>query len=317
MSALMHMLLLFVISSGAAATTTTYTEDVVWDTAAEIVGRVVVSEGAILRIEPGTVVSIQGFWDAELIVRGTLEAVGTDEEPIHFDVGPDNHYWSGIEFAGEEATGHIERCVFKNGRLATITCMSASPVIRRNTFDYTMYAAAGVLCRDGSAARIERNEFSGGRNAAILVIDAMPYVDSNVFRGFTVAVQVSDRIHEYVSIDKGDERPTMRRTATHPAQADIQPTCQRNTCEGCPELFLTRGESQSPQDVSETLLWTSPRLERGHAIADVVDLAGDGLVDIVVATWRYCEGNGEMLVYAQGEHEAGSETPERSGAPSK
>jgi hypothetical protein len=317
MSAVMHMLLFLVVSSGAADATTTYTEDIVWDTTAEIVGRVVVSEGATMRIEPGPVVSIRGFWDAELIVRGTLEAVGTDEEPIHFDVGRDNHDWSGIEFTGEEATGHIERCVFKNGRLATITCKSASPVIRRNSFDYKMYAAAGILGRNGSTARIERNEFSGGRNAAILVIDAMPSIDSNVFRGFAVAVQVSDRIHEHARNGERDERPTMRRTATRPAQPDIQPTCQGNTCEGCPELFLTRGESQSPQDVSETLLWTSPRLDRGHAIADVADLAGDGLVDIVVATWRYCEGKGEILVYAQGEHEAGSETPERSGAPSK
>ncbi len=234
---------LFLFGTATAADTmVAYTKDTLWSGTAEITGRTVVSEGATLKIEPGTVINIRGGWDAKLIVQGRLHAVGTKEKPIRFDVETDNRYWSGITFFGDKATGNVERCVFKNGRGVTITCDGASPVIRHNTFLFRTYKGGGVLCQDGSRACIEENEFIldglpfGGGIAGVLVVNAAPRVLANTFRGFAVGVQVSDRTRAH---KKNAEGRTVSAKVS-PVPADVRPTCKGNTCDGGIELFDER-----------------------------------------------------------------------------
>lgn len=112
----------------------TITADMTWSGEAAINGRVTVAEGVTLTIKPGTVVKITGGWDAKLIVSGRLDAVGTEDRPIRFEVGPKPSYWTGISFNGPKAGGVMEWCHLGNGGRATVTCHASSPTIRHCAF---------------------------------------------------------------------------------------------------------------------------------------------------------------------------------------
>jgi hypothetical protein len=63
-------------------------------------------------------------------------------------------------------------------------------------------------------------------------------------------------------------------------------------------LLTAKAEGKREAD-PQTLLWASPRLERGHVLPAVADFEGDGRAEIVVATKTWCEGKGRVLVFAQ------------------
>jgi uncharacterized repeat protein (TIGR01451 family) len=88
------------------------TADETWclsDSPHELSGDVTVDAGVTLTIEAGvTVKGDSGFGGAELRVEGTLDAIGTDSQPIIFTSIADTgaYQWSGLAFDG--GTGNLE-----------------------------------------------------------------------------------------------------------------------------------------------------------------------------------------------------------------
>jgi hypothetical protein len=81
--------------------------------------------------------------------------------------------------------------------------------------------------------------------------------------------------------------------------------------EGCadtnPVFILLTRVAEDDESFSRTVLWASPRVDRGHVLLAVADFDGDGLFEIVVATRRWCEHKGQLLVFAQDPHGEGSD----------
>jgi len=145
-----------------------------------------VPRGFALRIEPGTVIEMEGHWDSKIVVKGTLEAVGTKEKPIEFRTP---HYWGGIVFVDGEAHGRIEHCRIENGRPACIQCDGASPVIRNNEILTTQYGQGWILCDKGAQPVIEGNTI-GGSSVGVLCGDSAPQIRGNAFRKCAVVIHL-------------------------------------------------------------------------------------------------------------------------------
>lgn len=147
-----------------------------------------VPRGFALRIEPGTVIEMEGHWDSKIVVKGTLEAVGTKEKPIEFRaVKP--HYWGGIVFVDGEARGRIEHCRIENGRPACIQCNGASPVIRNNEILTTGYGQGWILCDKGAQPVIEGNTIDGS-SVGVLCGNSAPQIKGNAFRNCVVGIRL-------------------------------------------------------------------------------------------------------------------------------
>jgi hypothetical protein len=105
----------------------------VWSGSRVLDREYVVPKGTTLRIEPGAVIEARKAWDARIVVRGQLLAVGTEDKPIEFrPAKPD--YWGGIQFDGAESLGRLERCTIVNARMSAVRCDAASPTIRNCRF---------------------------------------------------------------------------------------------------------------------------------------------------------------------------------------
>jgi hypothetical protein len=153
-----------------------------------------VPEGYTLRIEPGTVVRMEDGWDAKIVVKGTLEAVGTKDRPVELRAEAPG-YWGGITFQGPQAAGRVEHCLVENGRIASVHCAGASPVIRHNRFvTGEAYGEGWVFCEDEAKPVVEGNTFvSGGERpgpAAVVCEGAAPVIRGNTFERYAVAVQL-------------------------------------------------------------------------------------------------------------------------------
>ncbi len=121
-----------------------------------VTGDITVAEDVTLTIEPGTVIEFKktGSSDgSELIINGTLQALGDENDPILFTIDNKEYYWGHIEFAEtstawdeENDTGCILRyCIIEyagNGKVdtpekAAIRVTSASPLIHSNIIRYS------------------------------------------------------------------------------------------------------------------------------------------------------------------------------------
>ena len=111
-----------------------------------VVCDVTVPIGLTLKIEPGVEIKFNGNYN--LVIDGTLEAVGTKDKNIIFTSNQDNKSpgdWGMIQFRDTSVDGDciIEYAVIEYGTTG-ISCDSASPKIRNNTFqnnaDYGIYA---------------------------------------------------------------------------------------------------------------------------------------------------------------------------------
>jgi len=280
LATMIALLFLAGAAASAAGKTVTYAKDTVWSGTAEIEGLVIVAKGVTLKIEPGTVIKVHGYWNTKLIVQGSLHAIGTKEKPIRFDIGKDNSYWGGITFWGDKAKGSVEWCEFMNGRRVTITCDGASPVIRHNTFVYRTYGGGGVLCRDGSKARIEQNKFTGGSGSAIRVVNAAPQVLANTFSGFAVGVQVAARTSPYR--EGLDGNPVSAKAG--PVPANVTPTCKGNICDDGINLFDERVAGGKQWKASFTTDVLGMGNYRGFEVQHAK--GGDTVILTLLSTWR-------------------------------
>jgi parallel beta-helix repeat protein len=137
-------------------------------------GEVIVSQGAVLTIEPGTVVKSKG---AGLTVRGSLMAKGTPEEIILLTTEAGSQ-WRGIQF---DQTGEQDS-VLEHVRISRasvgISCLAASPKILASEIADN---GTGVLVQYASShPRLERNQIMLNGEDGVSVQDAaMPTLIAN------------------------------------------------------------------------------------------------------------------------------------------
>ncbi len=78
-----------------------------------ISGNVVIDQGALLAIEPGTTVFFAD--DAKLTVRGQLMAIGAPHQEIRFTREPGGSSWDGIQFRNSQANNLIQHAILEYG----------------------------------------------------------------------------------------------------------------------------------------------------------------------------------------------------------
>lgn len=162
-----------------------------------------VPEGQLLRIEPG--VEIQLGPDVDLVVRGSLEARGTEAAPVLFTAAVPDEAWGSVIFEATsipaafvdldvyDAGSILEHAVFELG-VRAVQLRGASPYLVDSVFRDNLIGAgteqhggAGLQITDGSTARVRRCTFE--RNAAelfafggaVFVASSDPILQENLF----------------------------------------------------------------------------------------------------------------------------------------
>ena len=113
------------VDQNLPTTTGTLEEDETWEGRVNLTGDVVVPEGVTLTLEPGTQLVFPALNDdtaggnntsrTELVVNGSLVAVGTESSPIAFTSSaatPARGDWYGIRVSGSDLV-HLEHCVLE------------------------------------------------------------------------------------------------------------------------------------------------------------------------------------------------------------
>lgn len=163
----------------------------VWSGSRVLDREYVVPKGGTLRIEPGTVIETRKGWNASIVVRGKLIALGTKAKPIEFRPAKP-HYWSGIRFEGAGAGGRLEYCTIIGARRSAVHCDASSPTIRNCRFETKDYNQGWILCENGARPLIEHNTITGEMAAGVLCRGAAPTIRGNTFDGVKVGVQIFD-----------------------------------------------------------------------------------------------------------------------------
>lgn len=151
----------------------------------------VVPAGYTLKIQPGTTIRMQKYWDAKITVKGTLVAAGTKEKPIRF-LASKPGYWGGLTFGDAGADGKLEHCLVWNARRAAITANGASLTIRGCTF-VNEHRDGFIYCSNGARAVIEGNTFKwdGKAGPTAVICEASPAViGDNNFGNCRIGVQL-------------------------------------------------------------------------------------------------------------------------------
>ncbi len=150
-----------------------------------LAGDVTLESGVTLTIDPATVIQT-GDLAVDLLVKGTLHAVGGADQPILFtSMGdkPENR-WGGILFTGSTANASVlEHCAVRHGGSnfasaaidSMIRCESSSPTF--NACRVEDSANAGISLID-SQAQLTSIHFVNNRAAAL-------YMDARCFPVFT------------------------------------------------------------------------------------------------------------------------------------
>jgi hypothetical protein len=148
--------------------------DTTWTKAASpytLTGALGIVSGVTLTIEPGVTVD---FGSNYMQVNGTLNAMGTSTDPIHFNNGGS----PAVVFNGASASGIIENALVDS---SSITIEGSSPKISGCTFN----------CRIsifGGSPQILNNKFIGGDG--LVLYDSNAIIGGNVFSGTSQAVYV-------------------------------------------------------------------------------------------------------------------------------
>jgi len=62
-------------------------------------------------------------------------------------------------------------------------------------------------------------------------------------------------------------------------------------------VLLIRPGAKAAKGGASELLWASSKIDRGRLLFATADVNGDGKADILVATQRWCERKGQILIY--------------------
>ncbi|MDM8526400.1 right-handed parallel beta-helix repeat-containing protein [Desulfococcaceae bacterium HSG8] len=145
-------------------------KDTVWtldESPYMITGNVLIKEDVALKIEPGVVIRFttppvqpMGYY---IRVDGTLDAQGTEDNPIRFTADDIDHHWGGIIFTDQSKNWDetaSEGCILSNCIIeyatgsfqeggqdgsASVLCLFASPLIKNNTVRYSSGDAVRAL----------------------------------------------------------------------------------------------------------------------------------------------------------------------------
>jgi parallel beta-helix repeat protein len=150
-------------------------KDTVWKGRVAVERTVTVGRGAVLTVQPGTVVSFRP--GAGLTVEGRLVAEGRAEEWIRFlpDSDPSPEGWEGIRFADSAAGSVLSRCIVRGaaaveiagpgidvrdcelgkGKVGLVFRMKAEGAVTGNVI--REMSEGGIQCHQGASPRIERN----------------------------------------------------------------------------------------------------------------------------------------------------------------
>jgi hypothetical protein len=151
-------------------------------------GNITIHGDSTLNIEPGVMVDFQGSYS--LTVNGYLEALGTENDSIHFFPANTTNGWNSIRFADAPDSSHLSYCtvsytgnyVFGTGG---ISCINSNPVITRcrisnNNGRTVSISYAGGIALNNSNADISwctiSNNYSGQNGGGINVYNSSPVI---------------------------------------------------------------------------------------------------------------------------------------------
>jgi parallel beta-helix repeat protein len=174
-------------------------------------GDVLIPVGSTLTLLPGTRVRVQvsestridpEYLSAatELLVRGTLNILGTPEAPVVFlateapgSAADTDPLWAGIILDGASGTlRHLQLSRAETG----VLCLGSSPLIEKSLFSECRY---GLIAQQGSAPRLLTNRFEKGEGGVFCWLGSDPVLEGNSIVG---------NAEEGVFVD-GTSRPTL------------------------------------------------------------------------------------------------------------
>ncbi|TKJ41149.1 hypothetical protein CEE37_05635 [candidate division LCP-89 bacterium B3_LCP] len=130
-----------------------------------VVGEVRVPQEQTLVIEPGVKVLFQGLYKLIVDTMATLQAVGTEQDSIKFDVTPPGFLWHGIRFYSSSQNSILEYCLLQKGHSwdtghdnslgGAIFCSNA-PLVLHNCIIENCAAATGggIACINNSSLEV-------------------------------------------------------------------------------------------------------------------------------------------------------------------
>ena len=177
------------------------TQDETWSGEVYIPRGVEVAEGVTLTIEPGTVVRFKhwryGCTDPDergsLIMRGTLQAIGTCENPIRFTsnaLDPMHKDWQGIIFYEPSTNNILDHCIIEYAN-AAVFATDANFTLSNSIVRWT-----GNVAFMRSSPTITHNRIYGGHVEAIGMEGySYPTITYNTIWGTATGIFVSVDSH--------------------------------------------------------------------------------------------------------------------------
>jgi len=169
------------------------TSDAVWtlgDSPIDVLGDVIIENGATLSIEPGVEIKFVRAGLSLTVVNGSLDAVGTSDNRIRFTSGrnePTAGDWDGIEFYGDEnSTLTISFCDVEYAKDGIAIASAGKALIEKSTIIHNSangIHAAGVtnlLIRENTVKLNANGISASGANSSGFYIHNVTISDNSI-----------------------------------------------------------------------------------------------------------------------------------------
>jgi hypothetical protein len=220
-----------------------YAQDLIWEGTVTMSGDVLILKGGSLTIRPGTRVNVlpaEGTKidpeylssQTELLVRGKLEILGTEESPVRFVLVERNDLeeiaWSGITL-DSAAQSRILYTELERADIA-IRVVASSPEIKGNRISRCRYGIVtqlqshpkildnqlsdgegGIFCWKGSNPYLLGNSITAHDEEAIFVdADSRPWLDRNIVSGNAIGLALYPHDLPFDSVGVRDNAEDVR-----------------------------------------------------------------------------------------------------------